>query len=107
MSDDRIWGEADDNGPARAARTVRVPDPLCAECSRLRIEADNARKWTRRDTVYLQHARSVIRALIGADGLTGGLGDLTMPDGTPLVDAVRAALGETRQETHEKGHARG
>lgn len=229
MSDDRIWGEADDNGvledrvhkdagPARPAQTVRAPDPRCdecsrlrvnvarmdaqayraraavkhlrdvleevevfvgpenvnelaairyamldadgvatdgsdpqcAECARLRIEAERAateatvasveaeRLRQRVDaltadlahtdaelanvTARLRHAshdrdllnaemrrqmtddetkrwelhacRSVIRALIGADGLTGGLGDLTMPDGTPLVDAVRAALGE-------------
>lgn len=64
------------------------PDPLCAECSRLRIEAG-------RGEARLDHARSVIRALVGADGLTGGLGDLTMPDGSPLVDAVRAALKDT------------
>lgn len=207
MSDDRIWGEADDNGiledrvhkeagPARAAQTVRVADPRCdecsrlrvnvarmdaqayraraavkhlrdvleevevfvgpenvnelsairyamldadgvatdgsdprcAECARLRIEAERAateatvasveaerlrHEYSRlrreaecfdllrdatsdRMEASLSHARSVIRALIGADGLTGGLGDLTMPDGTPLVDAVRAALGETK-----------
>lgn len=96
MSDDRIWGESESGiledrvhkeaGPARAAQTVRAPDPLCVECARLRIDAG-------RMDARLDRARSVIRALIGADGLTGGLGDLTMPDGTPLVDAVRRALG--------------
>ena len=99
MSDDRIWGEADDNGvledrvhkeagPARAAQSVRVPDPLCVKRSRLRIEAG-------RMDARLDHARSVIRALIGRDGM-GTLGDLAMPDGTPLVDAVRAALGDAK-----------
>lgn len=62
------------------------PDPLCAECSRLRIEAG-------RMEARLDHGRAVIRALVGRDGM-GVLGDVRMPDGTPMVDAVRRAMGD-------------
>lgn len=70
---------------ARAAQSVRTPDPQCAECSRLRIEAG-------RMDARLAAAREAIRVLLGDAGLDG-LGDLTTVDGRSVVDIVRRGLG--------------
>lgn len=82
MSEDRVMMPAE-------------PGRRCDECSRLRAAVHRQHVQAGRNMQTIDECRDVIRALVGRDGMRD-LGDLYMPDGTPMVDAVRKAMGVTR-----------